>query len=101
MGRLGRQTPALADLLPEVRLDAMDLLRHWATVAHVDGVKRRAERLVGVHPLSAADAMQLGAALLASGDRPKRSVRHAGPPARARRPARGLSRHRGPSPDFT
>jgi uncharacterized protein len=71
LGRLGRQTPELADLLPGVRLDAMDLFRHWATVTHVDGVKRRAERLVGVHPLSAADAMQLGAALLASGDRPE------------------------------
>ncbi|CAN5363436.1 hypothetical protein BH23ACI1_BH23ACI1_25230 [soil metagenome] len=69
LGRLGRQTPALADLLPGVRLDAMDLFRHWATVTHADGVKRRAERLVGVHPLSAADAMQLGAALLAAGDR--------------------------------
>ena len=38
---------------------------------HVEGVRRRAERLVGVHPLSAADAMQLGAAILASGDRPE------------------------------
>ena len=70
-GRLGRQTPALADLLPGVRLDAMDLFRHWTTVTHVEGAKRRAERLVGVHPLSAADALQLGAALLASGDRPE------------------------------
>lgn len=71
LGRLGRRTPELADLLPGVRLDAMDLFRHWAAVTHVEGVKRRAERLVGVHPLSAADAMQLGAAVLASGDRPE------------------------------
>jgi uncharacterized protein len=71
MGRLGRQTPELADLLPGLRLDAMDLFRHWATVTHVDGVRRRAERLVGVHPLNAGDALQLGAALLASGDRPE------------------------------
>jgi uncharacterized protein len=71
LGRLGRQTPELADLLPGVRLDAMDLFRQWATVTHVEGANRRAERLVGVHPLSAADALQLGAALLASGDRPE------------------------------
>lgn len=71
LGRLGRQTPELADLLPQIRLDAMDLFRHWSTVTHVEGAKRRAERLVGVHPLSAADALQLGAALLASGDRPE------------------------------
>jgi predicted nucleic acid-binding protein len=71
LGRLGRVTPDLADLLPGVRLDAMDLFKVWASVTHVEGVRRRAERLVGVHPLSAADAMQLGAALLASGDRPE------------------------------
>jgi len=71
LGRLGRQTPELADRMPGVRLDAMDLFRHWAAVTHVEGVQRRAERLVGVHPLSAADALQIGAALLASGDRPE------------------------------
>jgi predicted nucleic acid-binding protein len=71
LGRLGRAAPELADLLPGVRLDALDLFRKWAAVTHVEGVRRRAERLVGVHPLSAADAMQLGAALIASGDRPE------------------------------
>lgn len=71
LGRLGRATPDLADLLPGLRLDAIELFKLWATVTHVEGVRRRGERLVGVHPLSAADAMQLGAALLASGDRPE------------------------------
>lgn len=71
LGRLGRMAPELADLLPGTRLDAMDLFKRWAAVTAVDEVKRRAERLVGVHPLSAADAMQLGAAILASGDRPE------------------------------
>ncbi len=71
LGRLGRAVPDLADVLPGVRLDALDLFRKWAAVTHVEGVRRRAERLVGVHPLTAADAMQLGAALLASGDRPE------------------------------
>jgi len=71
LGRLGRAVPDLADLLPGVRLDAMELFTTWAAVTHVEGVRRRAERLVGVHALTAADAMQLGAALLASGDRPE------------------------------
>src|SRR5262245_10731153 len=70
LGKLGRAAPELADLLPGVRLDALDLFKKWAAVTHVEGVRRRAERLVGVHPLTSADAMQLGAALLASGDRP-------------------------------
>ena len=71
LGRLGRVSPGLADLLPGVRLDAMDLFKRWAAVTHIEGVRRRAERLVGVHALAAADAMQLGAALIASGDRPE------------------------------
>jgi predicted nucleic acid-binding protein len=71
LGRLGRATSELADLLPGTRVEAMDLFAEWAVVAHVEGVRRRAERLVGVHPLPAADALQLGAALLASGDRPE------------------------------
>lgn len=71
LGKLGRAAPELTDLLPGVRLDALDLFKQWAAVTHVEGVRRRAERLVGVHPLTAADALQLGAALLASGDRPE------------------------------
>lgn len=71
LGRLGRHSTGLADLLPGVRLSAMDLFQRWASVTHIEGVRRRAERLVGVHPLSAADAMQLGAALMAAGDRPE------------------------------
>lgn len=71
LGRLGRMCSGLEDVLPGVRLDALDLFKRWAAVTHVEGVRRRAERLVGVHPLTAADAMQLGAALIASGDRPE------------------------------
>ena len=71
LGKLGRAAPELSDLLPGIRLDVLDLFKKWPAVTHVEGVRRRAERLVGVHPLTAADAMQLGAALLASGDRPE------------------------------
>ena len=69
LGRLSRLSAGLADVLPGVRLGAMELFQSWATVTHVEGVRRRAERLVGVHPLAAADALQLGAALMAAGDR--------------------------------
>ena len=71
LGRVGRTSQALADLLPGVRADVMDLVTRCATVTDVDGVRRRAERFVGVHPLAAADALQLAAAMLASGDRPE------------------------------
>lgn len=72
LGRLGRQAPGLEDVLPGLRAGAIDLVKRCATVTDVEGVRRRAERLVGVHPLAAADAMQLAAALVASGDRPER-----------------------------
>jgi hypothetical protein len=38
----------------------------------LDATRERAERALGVHALTAADALQLGAALLAVRDRPKR-----------------------------
>jgi uncharacterized protein len=71
LGRVGRMSPELADLLPGTRADVMALVTRCATVTDVDAVRRRAERLVSVHPLTAADAQQLGAAVLASGDRPE------------------------------
>jgi predicted nucleic acid-binding protein len=71
LGRLGRMTDELADILPAARLDALDLFKRCMAVTHIESVQRRAERLVGVHPLAAADAMQLGAALIAAGDRPE------------------------------
>lgn len=71
-GRLGRQATGLEDVVPGLRADAIGLVARCATVTDIDGVRRRAERLVGVHPLAAADAMQLAAALVASGDRPER-----------------------------
>lgn len=39
-------------------------------VSAVDPVKERAKRLLGVHPLRAADALQLAAALVASNESP-------------------------------
>ncbi len=41
-------------------------------VSLVDAVKARAKRLLGIHPLRAADALQLGAALAAVYDDPHR-----------------------------
>ena len=41
-------------------------------VSPVDAVKARAKRLLGIHPLRAADALQLGAALTVVYDDPRR-----------------------------
>jgi len=50
------------------RLDA--LLAAWHEIQPTEPVKRMARRIVRVHPLRAADALQLSAALVASDGRP-------------------------------
>src|SRR2546429_5975345 len=42
----------------------------WSEVTAVDLVRRRAERIVETHPLRAADALQIGAAVVAAEDDP-------------------------------
>jgi predicted nucleic acid-binding protein len=50
------------------RLDA--LAAHWIEVDGLSAVRARAERILAAHPLRAADALQLAAALVLSKDRP-------------------------------
>jgi predicted nucleic acid-binding protein len=47
------------------------LSARWGMVAAVDQVRARAVRLVRTHPLRAADALQLGAALVACDEQPE------------------------------
>jgi predicted nucleic acid-binding protein len=50
------------------RLDALAVA--WTEVDGLSAVRARAERIVAVHPLRAADALQLAAALVLSRERP-------------------------------
>lgn len=51
----------------------LDLLaKHWTEVEAFASVRERAERLLGAHPLAAADALQLGAALVMVEERPRK-----------------------------
>jgi predicted nucleic acid-binding protein len=43
----------------------------WSEITAVELVRRHAERLVEAYPLRAADALQLGAALIAAEDNPR------------------------------
>lgn len=70
IARLGRTSTGLQDLASVLRLEATSQFKRWARVTDLDGVGRRAERLVGLHAISAADALQIAAALVASRDRP-------------------------------
>jgi predicted nucleic acid-binding protein len=56
------------------RLEALD--RQWLVVTPSQVVLLRAERLLRLHPLRAADALQLAAALLASGEEPQNCTFH-------------------------
>ena len=71
LGRLGRQVPEVADLVATMRFEALNLVKQCATIVDADSVRRRAERIIGVHPLAAADAQQLAAGLVAAEDRPE------------------------------
>jgi len=51
------------------RLDALSAA--WTEVDGLTAVRARAERVVAVHPLRAADALQLAAALVLSRERPR------------------------------
>lgn len=65
MGELSRRGLAAA----RARLDLLEA--SWAEVEPTRRVRARAERLLALHPLRAADALQLGAALVVSDDQPR------------------------------
>lgn len=51
------------------RIDALSA--RWSEITDVDLVRDRAERLLAQHPLRAADALQLAAALVLNRERPR------------------------------
>ena len=54
-------------------LDQLELLAaSWVEIEPLEQVRRRAIRLLRLHPLRAADALQLAAALMAAGEEPHR-----------------------------
>ncbi|MGH9317481.1 MAG: type II toxin-antitoxin system VapC family toxin [Thermoanaerobaculia bacterium] len=60
-----------ADALEIARVELERLAESWTEVGSVGSVRSRALRLLNTHPLGAADALQLGAALVASEERPE------------------------------
>jgi hypothetical protein len=59
-----RESPVPAPLLTEALSRLRALVEDADTVTPTDEARRRAGRLVAAHPLRAADALQLGAALV-------------------------------------
>lgn len=64
LARREREEPTAARGLLRARQRALAAWEEWSEVVALEPVRRQAERLVGVHPVRAADALQLGAALV-------------------------------------
>ena len=65
--RLRREGQLAARAEQRARGALLSLAAEWSEVLPGDALRQRAERLVGVHPLRAADAFQLAAALVWAG----------------------------------
>ena len=70
LARRRRASPESRRALQQARRRFLEAWPRWNEVVAVPEVRRCAERLVDVHPLRAADALQLGAALVAAEDDP-------------------------------
>jgi hypothetical protein len=68
--RRAREGRLTDDARVAARAALSEMAAAWTEIAALGPVSERAMRLVATHPLRAADAMQLGAALVAVSDRP-------------------------------
>jgi uncharacterized protein len=66
LSRRRREDPRATARLLAARQAALTAWPLWSEVTAVEVVRQHAERLVDVHPLRAADALQIGAALVAA-----------------------------------
>lgn len=71
LARLERDEAFAADTLGAAQHRLDELAASWREVEPTATVKRLAARILRVHPLHAADALQLGAAVVASESEPK------------------------------
>ena len=68
--RRRRAEPSAVRRLAAARREVLSAWEHWSEVTAVEVVRRHAERIVETHPLRAADALQVGAALVAAEEFP-------------------------------
>ena len=70
LARRRREVPRSARVLTAARREVLHAWERWAEITAVEPVRRHAERLVETHPLRAADALQIAAAIVAAEERP-------------------------------
>lgn len=71
LARRRREDPRAGPRLQAARREIVAAWERWSEVTEIDVVRRHAERLVETHPLRAADALQIAAALVVAADRPE------------------------------
>jgi predicted nucleic acid-binding protein len=71
LARIERTSMQPREVIDSARERLQSLRVAWSEVCDLDQVAGRAERLLRVHALRVADAMQLAAALVATGERPQ------------------------------
>ncbi len=70
LARRRRAEPGAGRRLAAARRELLEAWGRWSEVTAIEAVRRHAERIVETHPLRAADALQLGAALATAEDQP-------------------------------
>ena len=70
LARRRRQEAGAGRRLLAARREILAAWEQWSEVNAVEVVRRHAERLVESHPIRAADALQIGAALVAAEEHP-------------------------------
>jgi predicted nucleic acid-binding protein len=70
LARRRRSEPTAERHLVTARREILRAWDAWSEIAVVESVRRYAERIVETHALSAADALQIGAALVAADNHP-------------------------------
>ncbi|MFY9341313.1 MAG: type II toxin-antitoxin system VapC family toxin [Planctomycetota bacterium] len=66
-----RENANSRSVIRDARRSLVAMAGEWSEVAATEAVRRRAERLLGVHAIRAADALQLAAALVWTRDEPR------------------------------
>jgi predicted nucleic acid-binding protein len=70
LARYRRHSTGFDDLWPGIRQTMLERWVTWSRVSDMTKTVPRAQRLVTIHPLKAADALQLAAALVACEEQP-------------------------------
>lgn len=71
LARRRRDEPRAHGALRAARNEIVEASEDWSEITAVELVRRHAERIVETHPLRAADALQLGAAIVAADEHPQ------------------------------